>query len=80
LTTGQYDIGIIDEIINKTKINNIPIEQTIVQLFTSSPLLTHIYRGQGVELPYPKLVFLCESTENGEYKNAYYSGSQKRYL
>ena len=77
LEAGQYDIGIIDEIVNIKTINNIPIEPTIVQLFASSPLLTHMYRGQGVELPYPKLVFLCETSENGEYKNAYYAGSQK---
>lgn len=77
LEEGKYDTGIIDEIINKKKINNIPIDLTIVQLFESSPLLTHMYRSQGIELPYPKLVFLCENSDNGEYKNAYYVGSQK---
>lgn len=77
LETGLYEFGIIDEIINKKKISDIVIEQRIVDLFSDSPLITHIYREQGAEIPYPKVVFLCELTENGEYKNAYYSGSQK---
>jgi hypothetical protein len=74
---SEYEIGIIDEIINKKKILDIPIEPTIADLFSSSKLITYIYSGQGIELPYPKSVYLCQLTETGEYKNAYYTGSQK---
>jgi len=77
LESGLYEFGLIDEIINKKKITDIPIEQKIVDLFSASPLITHIYREHGAEIPYPKVVYLCEMTENGEYINSYYSGSQK---
>lgn len=77
LVVENMQFGIIDEIINKKKINDIPIEQHIVELFLSSPLITHIYRVHGEEVPYPKLVYLCLSDNEGQYKNAYYSDSTK---
>lgn len=70
-------VGIIDEIINKKRISDVPIEQPIVELFSSSPLITHIYRQHGEEIPYPKSVNLCLSDNEGQYKNAYYQDPLK---
>ena len=74
---GKMHIGIIDEILNKKKIYELPIEQHIIDLFLSSPLITHIYHERGEEIPYPKSVNLCLSEGNGQYKNTYYSDPLK---
>ena len=54
-----YFISIIDEIINRKKIFETPIEQKIIDLFESSPLLKNIYDYNNKETTIPKLVYLC---------------------
>jgi len=54
-----YFIGIIDEIINKKKIFETPIDEKIIDLFESSPLLKNIYDYNNKEIFVPKLVYLC---------------------
>ena len=54
-----YFIGIIDEIINRKKIFETPIDQKIIDLFESSPLLKNIYDYNNKETTIPKLVYLC---------------------
>jgi len=74
---GKMNIGIIDEILNKKKMYELPIEQHVIDLFLSSPLITHIYYQRGEEIPYPLSVNLCLSDGEGQYKNAYYSDPLK---
>jgi hypothetical protein len=54
-----YFIGIIDEIINRKKIFETPINEKIINLFESSPLLKNIYDYNNKETIVPKLVYLC---------------------
>jgi hypothetical protein len=54
-----YFVGIIDEIINRKKIFETPIDQKIIDLFESSPLLKNIYDYNNKEIIVPKLVYLC---------------------
>lgn len=66
-----YFIAIIDEILNKKKINETPIQEKIIDLFQSTPLLVNIYGPDNKPKPTPKLVNLCIQGDGG-YKNAYY--------
>lgn len=66
-----YFIAIIDEILNKKKINETPIQEKIVDLFQSTPLLSNIYGADNNPKIPPKLVNLCIQGEGG-YKNVYY--------
>ena len=54
-----YFVGIIDEIINRKRIFETPIDQKIIDLFESSPLLKNIYDYNNKEIIVPKLVYLC---------------------
>lgn len=54
-----YFIGIIDEIVNRKKIFETPINEKIIDLFESSPLLKNIYDYNNTETIVPKLVYLC---------------------
>jgi len=54
-----YFVGIIDEIINKKKIFETPIDKKIIDTFESSPLLKNIYDYNNKEIIVPKLVYLC---------------------
>jgi len=54
-----YFIGIIDEIVNRKKIFETPVDKKIVDLFESSPLLKNIYDYNNKETIVPKLVYLC---------------------
>jgi hypothetical protein len=54
-----YFVGIIDEIINRKKIFETPIDQKIIDMFESSPLLKNIYDYNNKEIFVPKLVYLC---------------------
>jgi hypothetical protein len=54
-----YFVGIIDEIINRKKIFETPIDQKIIDMFESSPLLKNIYDYNNKETIVPKLVYLC---------------------
>ena len=54
-----YFIGIIDEIVNRKKIFETPIDQKVIDLFESSPLLKNIYDYNNKETIVPKLVYLC---------------------
>jgi hypothetical protein len=60
-----YFIGIIDEIVNRKKIFETPINEKIIELFQSS-LMKNIYDNNNRELNIPKLVYLCtdEDTES----------------
>jgi hypothetical protein len=54
-----YFIGIIDEIVNKKKIFETPIDQKVIDLFESSPLLKNIFDYNNKETIVPKIVYLC---------------------
>jgi len=68
-----YFIGIIDEIINRKKIFETPINEKIIDLFESSPLLKNIYDYNNKETIIPKLVYLCvdidEDIDEDQYTN-----------
>jgi hypothetical protein len=68
-------IAIIDEILNMKKINATPIEEKIIKMFESMPLLCNIYGQDNKPKPSPKLVNLCIQGESG-YKNEYYENEK----
>ena len=74
-----YFIAIIDEILNIKKINETPIQEKIVNLFQSSPLLTNIYGPDNDPILSPKLVNLCIQSESG-YKNVYYENPDSKEI
>uniref|UniRef100_A0A6C0DBK1 Uncharacterized protein n=1 Tax=viral metagenome TaxID=1070528 RepID=A0A6C0DBK1_9ZZZZ len=67
-----YFFGIIDEIINRKKIFETPIDQKILDMFESSPLLKNIYDYNNKEVNVPKLVYLCvdENFDNEHESNS----------
>jgi hypothetical protein len=62
-----YFIGIIDEIVNRKKIFETPIDEKIIDLFESSPLLKNIYDYNNKETIVPKLVYLCVDVDTDIY-------------
>jgi len=72
-----YFIAIMDEILNKKQINETPIQQHVIELFESSPLLSNIYGQDNKQQPFPKLVYLCVQGESG-YKNEYYENVETK--
>lgn len=52
-------LGIMDEIINRKKIFETPINEKIVELFVSSNLLQNIYDDNNEAVIIPKLLYLC---------------------
>lgn len=72
-----YFIAIIDEILNKKKLNETNINGKIIELFEETPLLSKVYNNiDNIEVASPKLVYLCIQDETG-YKNDYYENLEE---
>lgn len=65
----EYSKVIIDELVYKKKVYNIPVSPSITELFDSHPKLKHLYNLQGNhEYPFPFQLYPCEKDDSG-YKN-----------
>ena len=67
--------GIMNEIVNKTKIFESPIHPSICQIFQKNESLVYLCDDQDKQLPYPESLYLCKqlgsSTETVNYMNLY---------
>jgi hypothetical protein len=66
----KYNWLIVDEIINKKKINGKEINQDIVDMLNNTPYMTNILDISGNRIIHPNLLYLCNNNNtNTEYKN-----------
>ena len=66
----KYNWLIVDEIINKKKINDKEINPDIVDMLNNTPYMTNILDISGNRIIQPNLLYLCNNNNtNTEYKN-----------
>lgn len=63
-----YSWVIMDEIIHKKHHNNIPICSTIVEMFSTNPIIKYIYDEKDEMIELPSCVYVCKF-ENESYSN-----------
>jgi hypothetical protein len=69
--------GIVDEIVNKKRILDIPVQEYIHNLFYENPFMKYINNSSGLAIEIPIIVYICEET-NGSYDNSYYNVDETR--
>jgi len=62
----------LDEIIVKKTVANVEVAPTTTDIFLENRVLANIKNDVGENLPYPTALYLCDSREEGGYRNSYY--------
>lgn len=62
----------LDEIIVKKTVANIEVSPLTTDIFLENRVLANIKNDVGENLPYPTVLYLCNSNEVGAYRNSYY--------
>jgi hypothetical protein len=71
--------AIIDEIINKKKVFDMTIGETVASAFAQNPIITYILDDetkQGIDIPIA--VHLCKEAPNNEYDNVFYQSEEEK--
>jgi len=63
--------AIIDEIINAGNIRNVTISNVSVNLFKQYEFLHYLSTKESIKVQFPKIGYICDESENGEYINLF---------
>ena len=69
--TSPFKKGIIDEIINANAISGKFIDKSIINLFQTQIELQTLRTLENIEVEIPKIGYIIETTEDGEYENLF---------
>ena len=75
--TGDFKFSIIDEIINRTKINDIPIPSEYTSLFNENEDIKYLVDYDNNNISLPIICYSCISDNEGIYSNEYYSSDNQ---
>ena len=75
--TGDFKFSIIDEIINRTKINDIPIPNDYISLFNENEHIKYLLDYDNNNISLPIICYSCISDNEGIYSNEYYSNDNQ---
>ena len=68
--TNDYIFAIVDEI-NKSKINNVYIDNDIITLFQKNPFITELNTRNGEPITLPIISYICSENKDNIYTNLY---------
>jgi hypothetical protein len=78
ITSATQTWVTIHDIINARSYLSVPISSSVLSLFYKNNFLLHLYHPLGFALPNPHTFYMCESTENKQYTNLYYTQADER--
>ena len=69
------EYAIIDEIINTGSIRDMMIEKTVTDIFKQYDFLHYLRTIEGIPVQFPKIGYICDENDKGEYVNVFESDS-----